>query len=200
MSLIYGSLMLILYFKKYFRINLPFFSKSCGDVHFVKSVRLLSMNIELINSMQKYLIKSYFIESLTCILKIFALVVSVYKFYDFFKNVFKTKAIQICHTIITYIKSYDVSSYWFALIKIYSSFTCFTKSFREQTLKHCISKLIKVFSIPLPALINVSNVQIIPLPETKFSSRLAPRVTNSKIKHLSLCSSVFIFSCFGDSF
>ena len=131
MSLIYGLLMLILYFKKYFRITLPFFSKSCGDVNFVKYVRPLSLNIESINSMQKYLIKSYFMESLTCILKIFALAVFVNKFYHFFKNVFKTKAIQICHTIVTYIKSYDVSSYWFALIKIYSSFTGVAKSFRE---------------------------------------------------------------------
>ena len=76
--------MLILHFKKYFRITSPFFSKLCGDVNFVKSVRPLSLNIESINSMQKFLIKSYFIESLTSILKIFALVVFVNKFYDFF--------------------------------------------------------------------------------------------------------------------
>ena len=58
-----------LYFISKNNSELSFFSKLCGKNAFVKSFRVLSLNIKLINGMQKY---SHIIELQACILKIFA--------------------------------------------------------------------------------------------------------------------------------
>ena len=48
-----NSFMLIFYFQKYFRIALSFFSKLSDENKFVKSVRLLPLNIKSRNPMEK---------------------------------------------------------------------------------------------------------------------------------------------------
>ena len=58
-----------LHFKHYDSIS-SFFLKSLGKKRFVYSVKLLLLNMKLINPIQKY---PYIIESFACILKIFVL-------------------------------------------------------------------------------------------------------------------------------
>ena len=119
--------------KKYFKIISSFFLNLFGEKRFVNSVKVFPASIKSINPMQKksahYWIICLYSENICCYVFILQSITkwrtkgegqrTIDKWFNFFRNMFYTKRIEISNIIILHIQSNPMSSNIRVFIKIY---------------------------------------------------------------------------------